>query len=115
MPQYFLNTALYNGAGVESRPSLAIAPQALCIFGVPFIVMQVRSTGFAFLFGTRAPQDLLLMLPSMVKIAGVLAPCVFHIPPRVIASHALRIVGVPLDAMQVRYTGFGTLFGTRCR
>lgn len=35
-----------------------------------------------------ASQGLLLMLPNMVKIAGELTPCVFHIPARAIASQA---------------------------
>jgi len=57
-----------------------------------------------------ASQGLLLMLPNMVKIAGELTPCVFHIPARAIASQALSIFGDQNDIMQVRSTGFAILF-----
>jgi pyruvate-ferredoxin/flavodoxin oxidoreductase len=58
-----------------------------------------------------ASQGLLLMLPNMVKIAGELTPCVFHIPARAIASQALSIFGDQNDICQVRSTGFAILFG----
>jgi len=57
-----------------------------------------------------ASQGLLLMQPNMVKIAGELTPCVFHIPARAIASQALSIFGDQNDIMQVRSTGFAILF-----
>merc|ERR1719424_1474025 len=57
-----------------------------------------------------ASQGLLLMLPNMLKIAGELTPCVFHIPARAIASQALSIFGDQNDVMQVRSTGFAILF-----
>eukprot|EP00928_Gymnodinium_smaydae_P053914 TRINITY_DN3779_c0_g1_i7.p1 TRINITY_DN3779_c0_g1~~TRINITY_DN3779_c0_g1_i7.p1 ORF type:complete len:1846 (-),score=416.50 TRINITY_DN3779_c0_g1_i7:209-5746(-) len=57
-----------------------------------------------------ASQGLLLMLPNMIKIAGELTPCVFHIPARAVASQALSIFGDQNDIMQVRSTGFAILF-----
>ena len=36
-----------------------------------------------------ASQGLLLMIPSMYKIAGELIPSVFHVSARTLASHAL--------------------------
>jgi len=54
-----------------------------------------------------ASQGLLLMIPSMFKIAGELTPTVFHVSARTVATHALSIFGVHSDVMAVRSTGFG--------
>ncbi|MBN1290380.1 MAG: pyruvate:ferredoxin (flavodoxin) oxidoreductase [Candidatus Latescibacteria bacterium] len=56
-----------------------------------------------------ASQGLLLMIPNMFKIAGELAPTVFHVSARSIASHALSIFGDHSDVMAVRSTGFGLI------
>ncbi|MBN1686025.1 MAG: pyruvate:ferredoxin (flavodoxin) oxidoreductase, partial [Spirochaetales bacterium] len=40
-----------------------------------------------------ASQGLLLMIPNMFKIAGELAPAVFHIAARALACQALSIFG----------------------
>jgi len=54
-------------------------------------------------------QGLLLMIPSMFKIAGELTPVVFHIAARTVATHALSIFGDHSDVMAVRSTGFAML------
>ncbi len=56
-----------------------------------------------------ASQGLLLMIPSMYKIAGELTPTVFHVSARTVATHALSIFGDHSDVMAVRSTGFGLL------
>ena len=56
-----------------------------------------------------ASQGLLLMIPSMYKIAGELTPTVFHIAARSLACQALSIFGDHSDVMTTRMTGFGFL------
>src|SRR5512136_2284067 len=56
-----------------------------------------------------ASQGLLLMIPSMYKIAGELTPTVFHIAARTIATHCLSIFGDQSDVMACRSTGYGML------
>jgi pyruvate-ferredoxin/flavodoxin oxidoreductase len=56
-----------------------------------------------------ASQGLLLMIPSMFKIAGELTSTVFHISARTIATHALSIFGDHSDVYSVRQTGWGML------
>ncbi len=56
-----------------------------------------------------ASQGLLLMIPSMFKIAGELTPTVFHVSARSLACQALSIFGDHSDVMAVRSTGFGLL------
>jgi pyruvate-ferredoxin/flavodoxin oxidoreductase len=56
-----------------------------------------------------ASQGLLLMIPSMYKIAGELLPTVFHISARSLACQALSIFGDHSDIMACRQTGFGIL------
>jgi pyruvate-ferredoxin/flavodoxin oxidoreductase len=56
-----------------------------------------------------ASQGLLLMIPSMFKIAGELLPCVIHVAARAVATHALSIFGDHSDVMAVRTTGFAML------
>ncbi len=56
-----------------------------------------------------ASQGLLLMIPSMFKIAGELTPTVFHVSARSVATHALSIFGDHSDIMAVRSTGFGLI------
>ena len=56
-----------------------------------------------------ASQGLLLMIPSMYKIAGENLPCVFHVSARTLASHALCIFGDHQDVMSTRQTGFAML------
>ena len=56
-----------------------------------------------------ASQGLLLMIPTMYKIAGELLPFVMHVAARTIATHALSIFGDHSDVMAVRQTGFAML------
>lgn len=54
-------------------------------------------------------QGLLLMIPSLYKIAGELTPFVLHVAARTIATHALSIFGDHSDVMAVRQTGCAML------
>jgi len=56
-----------------------------------------------------ASQGLLLMIPSMYKIAGELTPTVFHVTARSLACQGLSIFGDHQDVMSVRQTGFAML------
>jgi len=56
-----------------------------------------------------ASQGLLLMIPTMYKIAGELTPTCFHVSARSIACQGLSIFGDHSDVMAVRQTGFGLL------
>ncbi len=56
-----------------------------------------------------ASQGLLLMIPSMYKIAGELLPTVFHISARSLACQALSIFGDHSDVMACRQIGFAML------
>jgi pyruvate-ferredoxin/flavodoxin oxidoreductase len=56
-----------------------------------------------------ASQGLLLMIPTMFKMAGELTPTVFHVTARTVATHALSIFGDHSDVMAVRSTGFALL------
>ncbi len=56
-----------------------------------------------------ASQGLLLMIPTMFKIAGELTSTVFHVSARTIATHALSIFGDHSDINAVRATGWGML------
>jgi pyruvate-ferredoxin/flavodoxin oxidoreductase len=56
-----------------------------------------------------ASQGLLLMIPSMFKIAGELTPTVFHVTARAVATHALSIFGDHSDVMTTRSTGYGLI------
>lgn len=54
-------------------------------------------------------QGLLLMIPSLYKIAGELTPFVLHVAARTIATHALSIFGDHSDVMAIRQTGCALL------
>lgn len=56
-----------------------------------------------------ASQGLLLMLPTMYRIAGQLKPAVLHVTSRTVGTHALSIFGDHSDVMACRQTGFGML------
>jgi len=56
-----------------------------------------------------ASQGLLLMIPNMFKMAGELAPTVFHIAARAVATHALSIFGDHSDVMAARAAGWGMI------
>src|SRR5476651_1898523 len=54
-------------------------------------------------------QGLLLMIPTMYKVAGELTPFVMHVTARTLATHALSIFGDHSDVMACRQTGFAML------
>ena len=56
-----------------------------------------------------ASQGLLLMIPSMYKIAGEGLPCVINVAARSLASHALSIFGDHQDIYATRQTGFAMI------
>ncbi len=56
-----------------------------------------------------ASQGLLLMIPSMYKIAGELTSFAMHVTARTLATHALSIFGDHSDVMSCRQIGFAML------
>ncbi|MGA2173750.1 MAG: pyruvate:ferredoxin (flavodoxin) oxidoreductase [Verrucomicrobiota bacterium] len=68
-------------------------------------MVQVGSLSTTF----TASQGLLLMIPSMYKIAGELLPFCMHVTARTLATHALSIFGDHSDVMACRQTGFALL------
>ncbi|WP_315708386.1 pyruvate:ferredoxin (flavodoxin) oxidoreductase [Brenneria uluponensis] len=54
-------------------------------------------------------QGLLLMIPTLYKLAGQLMPFVLHVAARTVASHALSIFCDHSDVMAVRQTGCAML------
>jgi pyruvate-ferredoxin/flavodoxin oxidoreductase len=56
-----------------------------------------------------ASQGLLLMIPTMYKVAGELTPTCWHVAARSLACQALSIFGDHQDVMAVRQTGFALL------
>jgi pyruvate-ferredoxin/flavodoxin oxidoreductase len=56
-----------------------------------------------------ASQGLLLMIPSLYKIAGELTPFCMHVAARTVATHALSIFGDHSDVMSCRQTGLALL------
>jgi len=56
-----------------------------------------------------ASQGLLLMIPTMYKLAGELSPTVIHVSARSLAAQALSIFGDHSDVMSTRSTGFALL------
>ncbi len=91
------------------------------IWGTVPLVMEMQSEGgaSAAVHGAlqtgsvtstfTASQGLLLMIPSMFKIAGELTATVFHVSARSVACQALSIFGDHSDVMAVRSTGFGLI------
>jgi pyruvate-ferredoxin/flavodoxin oxidoreductase len=56
-----------------------------------------------------ASQGLLLMIPTMYKVAGELTPTCWHVTARSLAAQGLSIFGDHQDVMAVRQTGFALL------
>jgi pyruvate-ferredoxin/flavodoxin oxidoreductase len=56
-----------------------------------------------------ASQGLLLMIPTMYKVAGELTSYCMHVTARTVATHALSIFGDHSDVMACRATGFAHL------
>src|SRR5580765_3855348 len=70
--------------------------------GVLHGALQAGALGTTF----TASQGLLLMIPTMYKIAGELTSTVIHVAARAVAAQALSIFGDHQDAMATRQTGF---------
>ncbi|MCO6524296.1 MAG: pyruvate:ferredoxin (flavodoxin) oxidoreductase, partial [Candidatus Schmidhempelia sp.] len=91
------------------------------IFGdVPKIIeMQSEAGAIATVHGAlqtgalatsfTSSQGLLLMIPTLYKLAGQLMPFVLHVAARTVATHALSIFGDHSDVMAVRQTGCAML------
>ena len=91
------------------------------IFGEKVNIIEMQSEGGAagavhgaasagsFTSTFTASQVLLLMIPNMYKLAAEMAPAVFHVAARAIATHALSIFGDHSDVMAARQTGFAML------
>lgn len=94
------------------------------IFGgrVNVVEMQSEAGAAAFVHGSlqggsltttfTASQGLLLMIPSMYKIAGELLPGVIHVAARSLSTHALSIFGDHQDIYATRMTGFALMSST---
>ena len=54
-------------------------------------------------------QGLMLMIPTMHRIAGERLPGVLHVAARTVGSHAMSIFGDQSDVMNCRQTGFAML------
>ncbi len=91
------------------------------LYGSPLKVAQMQSEAgaIALVHGAleagvlattyTASQGLLLMIPSMYKIAGECLPCVINVAARTIATHALSIMGDHSDIYATRQTGFAMM------
>lgn len=87
-------------------------------FGKPVKVVEMQSEGgaAAFLHGAMqngalastytASQGLLLMIPTMYKLAGEEMPAVFNVAARSLSTNALSIFGDHQDIYAARSTGF---------
>ncbi|MBQ8375020.1 MAG: pyruvate:ferredoxin (flavodoxin) oxidoreductase, partial [Clostridia bacterium] len=87
------------------------------LFGGTVIAQQMQSeagaagalhgaaTGGALATTFTASQGLLLMIPTLYKLAGERLPAVFHVSARSIATHALNIFCDHSDVMACRQTG----------
>lgn len=56
-----------------------------------------------------ASQGLMLMIPTMYRIAGQLKPGVIHVASRNVATHAISISAEQSDVMACRQTGFAMM------
>ena len=84
--------------------------------GVKVIEMQSEAGAAAVTHGSlqagslsttfTSSQGLLLMIPTMYKMAGEMLPGVIHVAARSIATHALSIFGDHQDVYSTRSTGF---------
>ncbi len=91
------------------------------IFGQPVKLVEMQSEAGAVsamhgaldggVLGTSytASQGLMLMIPTMYRIAGQLKPGVIHVASRNVATHAISIDAEQSDVMACRQTGFALL------
>ena len=93
----------------------------LNLFGQPvrLVEMQAESGAIAAVHGAAetgalatsftSSQGLMLMIPTMHRIAGERLPAVLHVASRTVGSHALSIFGDHSDIYNCRATGFALL------
>ncbi len=91
------------------------------LFGQPVRVVEMQSEGgaVATVHGAlqtgalattyTSAQGLLLMIPTMYKMAGELLPGVFHVAARALSGSVWSIFGDHQDVMSCRQTGFALL------
>ena len=91
------------------------------IFGqcVKLVEMQSEAGAIAAVHGSlesgalatsyTSSQGLLLMIPTMYRIAGQLHPGVLHVSSRTVGTHAISIYGDHSDVMSVRNTGWALM------
>ena len=91
------------------------------LFGqrVRLVEMQAESGAIAAVHGAlqtgalatsfTSSQGLMLMIPTMHRIAGERLPGVLHVASRTVGGHALSIFGDHSDVMNCRQTGFALL------
>ena len=91
------------------------------IFGrrVRLVEMQAESGAIAAVHGAlqtgalgtsyTSSQGLMLMIPTMHRIAGERLPGVLHVASRTVGGHALSIFGDHSDVMNCRQTGWALL------
>lgn len=63
----------------------------------------------AFATSYTASQGLMLMIPTMHRIAGERLPGVLHVASRTVGTHAFSIFGDHSDVMNCKHTGFGMI------
>ncbi len=86
---------------------------------VSLVEMQSEAGAIAALHGAldagslatsyTSSQGLMLMIPTMYRIAGQLKPCVIHVASRTVGTHAVSIFAENSDVMACRQTGFALL------
>ena len=91
------------------------------IFGHPVRLVEMQSEGgaVAAMHGAldggalatsfTSSQGLMLMIPTMYRIAGQLKPGVIHVASRTVATHAISICDEHSDVMACRQTGFAIM------
>ena len=67
----------------------------------------LESGSFATSF--TSSQGLMLMIPTMYRIAGTKQPGVLHVASRTVGTHSMSIFGDHSDVMACRSTGFAML------
>ncbi len=91
------------------------------IFGQPVKLVEMQSEcgavsavhgaldGGVLATSYTASQGLMLMIPTMYRIAGQLKPGVIHVASRNVATHAISISAEQSDVMACRQTGFAMM------
>lgn len=91
---------------IFGRPVKLVEMQSEC--GAISAVHGALDTG-SLAASYTASQGLMLMIPTMYRIAGQLKPGVIHVASRNVATHAITINAEQSDVMACRQTGFALL------